>query len=142
MSDYLYTEAEVRKMWLRSYEEQIGIAQAKALEAIVRTDGKVVVSLSGGKDSAMMLYIIAQMWACSNHKNDKLIVMFADTSNEFNCMRKYVRELCSYIENAFEIEIDLKIVRGDKHYFDVVEEVGFPFISKKVARCVSVLRIL
>ena len=136
MSDYLYTEAEVRKMWLRSYEEQIGIAQAKALEAIVRTDGKVVVSLSGGKDSAMMLYIIAQMWACSNHKNDKLIVMFADTSNEFNCMRKYVRELCSYIENAFEIEIDLKIVRGDKHYFDVVEEVGFPFISKKVARCV------
>lgn len=81
MSDYLYTEAEVRKMWLRSYEEQIGIAQAKALEAIVRTDGKVVVSLSGGKDSAMMLYIIAQMWACSNHKNDKLIVMFADTSN-------------------------------------------------------------
>ena len=92
MSDYLYTEAEVRKMWLRSYEEQIGIAQAKALEAIVRTDGKVVVSLSGGKDSAMMLYIIAQMWACSNHKNDKLTVMFADTSNEFNCMRKYVRK--------------------------------------------------
>lgn len=32
MGDYLYTQEQVRKMWLRSYEEQIGIAQAKALE--------------------------------------------------------------------------------------------------------------
>lgn len=51
MSEYLYTEAQVREMWKRTYEEQIGVAQAKAIEAIVRTDGEVVVSLSGGKDS-------------------------------------------------------------------------------------------
>lgn len=123
-------------MWLRSYGEQIGIAQAKALEAIVRTDGKVVVSLSGGKDSAVMLYITAQMWASGKHRNEKLIVMFANTSNEFNCMSSYTKELCTYIEKAFEIKIDLHEVRGEKHYFDVVEEVGFPFVSKKVARCV------
>lgn len=136
MSEYLYTEAEVRKMWERTYEEQIGVAQAKAIEAIVRTKGEVVVSLSGGKDSAMMLYIIAQMWAVTYGKEKKLVVMFANTSNEFNCMTKYTRELCKHIEEEFGIEIDFHEVRGKKHYFDVVEEVGYPFISKKVARCI------
>lgn len=33
MSEYLYTEAQVREMWKRTYEEQIGVAQAKAIEA-------------------------------------------------------------------------------------------------------------
>ena len=90
MSEYLYTEAQVREMWKRTYEEQIGVAQAKAIEAIVRTDGEVVVSLSGGKDSAVMLYIVAQMWSITKYKDTKkLVVMFANTSNEFNCMSKY-----------------------------------------------------
>ena len=96
MSEYLYTEAQVREMWKRTYEEQIGVAQAKAIEAIVRTDGEVVVSLSGGKDSAVMLYIVAQMWSITKYKDTKkLVVMFANTSNEFNCMSKYTREFCA-----------------------------------------------
>lgn len=43
MSDgkYIYTEKEVRMMWQRSKPEQIQIAQAKCLEAIVRTGGAV-----------------------------------------------------------------------------------------------------
>lgn len=135
MSEYLYTEAQVREMWKRTYEEQIGVAQAKAIEAIVRTDGEVVVSLSRGKDSAVMLYIVAQMWSITKYKDTKkLVVMFANTSNEFNCMSKYTREFCAYIEKEFGIQIDFHEVRGDVHYFDVVEMVGFPFISKKVAR--------
>lgn len=136
MGEYLYTEADVRKMWQRTYGEQIGVAQAKALEAIVRTDGKVVVSLSGGKDSAMLLYITAEMWSSCKHKDEPLVVMFANTSNEFICMSRYVKELCEHIEKTLDIKIDLHEVRGDKHYFDVVEWVGFPFVSKEVARCV------
>lgn len=51
MSDgkYIYTEKEVRKMWERSKPEQAQIAQAKCLEAIVRTKGGIAVSFSGGK---------------------------------------------------------------------------------------------
>lgn len=43
MSDgkYIYTEKEVRMMWQRSKPEQIQVAQAKCLEAIVRTGGAV-----------------------------------------------------------------------------------------------------
>ena len=90
MSDYIYSEEEVREMWARSYEDQISIAQAKALEAIVRTDGKLIVSFSGGKDSAVVLYIMAQMWSISKHKTEPLQVAFSNTSNEFACMEKYI----------------------------------------------------
>ena len=38
---YIYTEKEVRMMWQRSKPEQIQVAQAKCLEAIVRTGGAV-----------------------------------------------------------------------------------------------------
>lgn len=56
MSDgkYIYTEKEVRMMWQRSKPEQIQVAQAKCLEAIVRTGGQLAVSFSGGKDSAVL----------------------------------------------------------------------------------------
>ena len=75
MSEYIYSENDVRKMWQRSYSEQIGVAQAKCLEAIVRTDGKLEVSFSGGKDSAVLLYLMAEMWSSSSHKDEPLWVM-------------------------------------------------------------------
>lgn len=85
MSDgkYIYTEKEVRMMWQRSKPEQIQVAQAKCLEAIVRTGGQLAVSFSGGKDSAVLLYIMAQMWSVSSHKDKPLRVFFSNTTNEF-----------------------------------------------------------
>lgn len=83
MSEYIYSEDDVRKMWQRSYCEQIGVAQAKCIEAIVRTKGQLHVSFSGGKDSAVLLYLMAEMWSISACKDEELQVMFANTSNEF-----------------------------------------------------------
>ncbi len=140
MSDYIYSEEEVREMWARSYEDQISIAQAKALEAIVRTDGKLIVSFSGGKDSAVVLYIMAQMWSISKHKTEPLQVAFSNTSNEFACMENYIKMYCAFIEEKFGIETNFSRVRGDQTYFEVVEEVGYPFISKKVSRMVRAVK--
>ena len=136
MIDYLYSENDVRKMWERSYSEQIGVSQAKCLEAIVRTNGKLYVAFSGGKDSAVLLYLMGQLWATSIHKSEPLKVMNADTSNEFLCMQSYVVSYCKYIEKKFDIIIDLHIVRGEKNYVEVTDLVGMPFISKKVSRIV------
>ena len=49
MTEYLYSEKEVREMWKRTKAEQVQIAQAKCIEAIVRTDGKIAVTFSGGR---------------------------------------------------------------------------------------------
>ena len=136
MADYLYSEADVRKMWKRSYEEQIGVAQAKCMEAIVRTGGKVFVSFSGGKDSAVVLYLMAEMWSITKYKKQPLRVIFSNTSNEFSCLLHYVKDYCAYIEDKYNITINLTIVRGDYTYFSIVDKVGLPFVSKKVSRMV------
>lgn len=34
--------------------------------------GQLAVSFSGGKDSAVLLYIMAQMWSVSSHKDKPL----------------------------------------------------------------------
>lgn len=136
MPEYIYSENDVRKMWQRSYSEQIGVAQAKCLEAIVRTDGKLAVSFSGGKDSAVLLYLMAEMWSSSSHKDESLQVMFANTTNEFACMPKYVEFYCKYIEQKFSIKINLHVVKGEKNYFEVTDSVGMPFVSKKVSRMI------
>lgn len=134
--DYLYTEAEVRKMWTRTKPEQLQIAQAKCLEAIVRTDGRLAVSFSGGKDSAVVLWIMAQMWALSTHKNEPLKVFFANTTNEFTCATKYRKMYIAWIEQQFEIKIEYHETRSDHSYFEIVDMVGLPFVSKKVSRMV------
>lgn len=100
MSDgkYIYTEKEVRMMWQRSKPEQIQVAQAKCLEAIVRTGGQLAVSFSGGKDSAVLLYLMAQMWSVSSYKDKPLRVFFSNTTNEFSCATKYRKEYLQFIK--------------------------------------------
>lgn len=134
--EYLYTEEEVRKMWERDPEEQYQIALAKCLEAIVRMDGEIAVSFSGGKDSAVLLYIMASAWTLSKHKEDSLMVFFADTSNEFVSARKYRREYIQWIEEKFEIKIEYHEAKADESYFNVVDTIGLPFVSKKVSRMI------
>lgn len=136
MSEYIYTESQVREMWKRTKEEQVSIAQAKCLEAIVRTDGELVISFSGGKDSAVVLYLMAQMWSISKQKDKPLRVFFADTTNEFICARKYRQEYIKWIEQKFDIKVEYTEVKADSNYFNVVDTIGLPFISKKVSRMV------
>lgn len=135
-SKYIYSENDVRKMWQRSYGEQVGIAQEKCIEAITRTKGKLSVSFSGGKDSAVLLLLMAEMWSISKYKNEPLHVMYSNTTNEFVCMMKYVKDYCEWIERTYDIQIILHKVQSELNYFQVTDLVGMPFVSKKVSRMV------
>ncbi len=141
INEYLYTEKQVREMWNRSKPEQISIAQAKCFEAISRKKGKVAVSFSGGKDSAVVLYLMAETWKMYYEMNGMekippLPVFFADTTNEFICARSYREHFIEWIEQKFGIEIDYHDIKPDTNYFKVVDELGLPFVSKKVSRMV------
>ena len=138
MSDgkYIYTEKEVRMMWQRSKPEQIQVAQAKCLEAIVRTGGQLAVSFSGGKDSAVLLYLMAQMWSVSSYKDKPLRVFFSNTTNEFSCATKYRKEYLQFIKEKFGIEVEYHEIKAEDNYINIVDTVGLPFISKKISRMV------
>lgn len=133
---YLYKEEQVREMWKREPEEQYDVALAKCMEAISHTNGEVAVSFSGGKDSAVLLYIMATAWKLSKHHMEPLRVFFANTSNEFVSARKYRQDYIEWIEKEFDIKIEYHEIKAESSYFNVVDEVGYPFVSKRVSRMV------
>lgn len=141
INEYIYTEKQVREMWNRSKSEQLSIAQAKCFEAISRTKGKVAVSFSGGKDSAVVLFLMAETWKMWHEMNNveqipPLSVFFADTTNEFISARSYREQFIKWIEHKFDIEIDYHDIKPDTNYFKVVGEYGLPFVSKRVSRMI------
>ena len=98
--------------------------------------GQLAVSFSGGKDSAVLLYIMAQMWSVSSHKDKPLRVFFSNTTNEFSCAAKYRKEYLQFIKEKFGIEVEYHEIKAEDNYINIVDTVGLPFISKKISRMV------
>ena len=83
----------------------------------------VYVSFSGGKDSTVLLHLVREMYG------DSIPGVFVDTGLEFPEIRQFVRN--------FENIVWLK---PKKNFRKVIEEYGYPFISKEVSECVYAAR--
>ena len=86
--------------------------------------------------------MFAKFWSLhrDQHDNKPLTVIYANTSNEFASMPKHVQFFCEYIEQKYDIKIDLHIVRSKTTFFDVVKTEGYPVASKKIARMIRDVR--
>jgi 3'-phosphoadenosine 5'-phosphosulfate sulfotransferase (PAPS reductase)/FAD synthetase len=84
--------------------------------------GNVYVAFSGGKDSTVLLDIARKV--CPG-----ITAVFSDTGLEFPEIREFVK--------TFD---NVEIVRPKKSFLQVINEYGYPVISKKVSRFVSDLR--
>jgi 3'-phosphoadenosine 5'-phosphosulfate sulfotransferase (PAPS reductase)/FAD synthetase len=79
-----------------------------------RMNGKLYVSVSGGKDSGVMLDIIRRFI-------DKTVpAVFCNTGNEYTEVIKFVRQMDNLIT-----------VRSDMQIKQIIEKYGFPLISKE-----------
>ena len=78
----------------------------------------VYISFSGGKDSTVLLHIVREMYP-------DIPAVFVDTGLEFPEIRSFVRN--------FDNVVWLK---PKKNFRKVIEEYGYPFISKEVSECV------
>lgn len=86
--------------------------------------------------------MFAKHWSIhrDQHHDSPLIVIYANTSNKFATMPSHVKSFCKYIEQKYNIQVDLHIARGKVTYFDVVRTDGYPVASKKIARMVRDVR--
>ena len=150
-----FTYQELQEMWKRPPERQISIAQAKVLEAILKSNGKVQISWSGGKDSTFLLYLYCMVISSMEQYKDKPIdVVFADTTNETRKIYEFIKFYPGWLEEKFGVKINLKTVRPEKCFIDennkrkrkpttmieVVKEVGIPMLSKETAKAISDVR--
>lgn len=78
----------------------------------------VVVSFSGGKDSTVLLTIVRQMYP-------SIKAVFVDTGLEYPEIREFVR--------SFD---NVEFLKPKMNFKKVIEQYGYPFISKEVSECV------
>ena len=82
----------------------------------------VYVSFSGGKDSTVLLHIVRSLYP-------GMEAVFSDTGLEFPEIKEFVK--------GFN---NVTIVRPDTTFKKVIEEKGYPIVSKSVANCVRLAR--
>ena len=114
---------------------QLRIRQAMPLEDKIRFterrinewvnefgENGVYISFSGGKDSTVLLGIARRLYP-------NLKAMFVDTGLEYPEIRQFVK--------TFD---NVDILRPQKRFDQVIQEYGYPIISKEVSECVDQAR--
>lgn len=133
-----YTKAELADMWKRPPERQYMIAQTKITQALIDTDGNMSVAFSGGKDSSLLLDMVAEIWASTKFRNKPLPVYFADTTNETAEMLRFIKFFIPHVEQKYGIRLDFQRLRPAKGrtWASVVRAEGLPLISKEQSHCI------
>ena len=85
-------------------------------------DGQVYVSFSGGKDSTVLKHIVDSMY-------DDVPSVFVNTGLEY-----------PEIQNFAKSQKNVVTVRPSKSFKQVLDECGYPVISKEVSKCVHYAR--
>ena len=115
----LHTLHELQE--LQSYPLSIKIQLTKQrIREWIRRFGEdgVYVSFSGGKDSTVLLHIVREMYP-------DVKAVFVDTGLEYPEIRQFVR--------TFD---NVDWVKPKKNFRQVIQDYGYPFVSKEVAQTV------
>lgn len=140
MKEYYFTDEQLKEMQNKSFDEKLQISIAKVLQIINITNGKIYVAYSGGKDSGVILHLVATVWKMTKYANEPLIVGLANTTCEYKGMLKHAREFVKWIEDTVGIKIEYYQTSPNIKLKEIFIEHGYPIASKGIARHVSDVR--
>ncbi len=113
------------------YGKQYNRMTTKVIEGINVTHGDIMVCVSGGKDSALLLDMYCDI-ASNMFGFKNIIVGFANTTNESKAIIKYVPWFIKRCEDTYGVHIDFQETRPTQTIADVFKK-GLPLISKQVS---------
>lgn len=114
-------ELHERQAW--SFDQKLDHAVATVENFCSRLQGRVFVSFSGGKDSTVLLDL------CRRFVDKNMMAVFCNTGAEYPDVVKFVL--------SFD---NVKIIKPASTFKEVLEQRGFPLISKETARYIRQAR--
>lgn len=105
-------------------DDKIKRTKQLIMEWNAQFNGKVYVSFSGGKDSTVLLHIARHTLGCEN-----IVGVFDDTGLEYPEIRDFVKKQDNIIW-----------IKPKKTFLQVINEYGYPIISKEQSRFISDIR--
>jgi len=103
-------------------DQKVVLSKKRIREWCEAWDYNVYVSFSGGKDSTVLAHLVKQVYP-------KVPLVFVDTGMEF----PEIRNFCKQQDNII-------ILKPKKTFKQVIEEYGYPIISKRTSRYIRDLR--
>ena len=124
MSSITPEEAAMKRNFLKQRQSlplnlKIQMSKRRIQEFYEHFDGKVYVSFSGGKDSTVLLHLVRSLYP-------EVPAVFIDTGLEYPEVRQFVKATKNSIT-----------LRPDKTFKEVLEQYGYPVISKEVAKTIE-----
>lgn len=117
-SDYL----TLKHLQSMSLPDKIELSKLRIREWYEEWNGNVYVSISGGKDSDVVLHIVRSIYP-------NILAVFCDTGLEYPENKAHIRK----IDNV-------EIIRPKKTFKQVIEQHGYPVISKENAHKIYDIR--
>ena len=122
MTDGGHTIERLRELQSLPLERKVGFTAARITEWYSHWNGKVYVSFSGGKDSTVLLHLVRSLFP-------DVKAVFIDTGLEYPETKKFVK--------LFD---NVEIIHPPKTFKQVIDERGYPIISKNVAMYIEIAR--
>lgn len=115
MKENKFTATDLKAFQEEDLNWKIQRTTARLLEFYNHYDGKVYIGFSGGKDSTVLLHIARTLFP-------DIKAVFSDTGLEYPEVRTFVKTWDN-----------VDIIKPRKTFKQVIEQFGYPVISKKVA---------
>lgn len=117
-----YTKEQLIELQNKPLSEKISISLTRILETVQIYGNKIYVSFSGGIDSTVGLHLVRRLFP------DALAV-YIDTGLEYPEIKQFVKATDN-----------VKIIRPEMSFKQVIEKYGYPIISKEVSQRVKEAR--
>ena len=110
------------------------ITYGKIEEWFTAWDGKVYESFSGGKDSTVLAYLVANWLSHFRTPPWSLALVFVNTGLEYPKVQHFVDSYAEWLRKKFpSVMIGLVRLRPKMSIRQVIEQYGYPIVSKEVA---------
>lgn len=128
-----YTNGDLKEMQEWDLDHKISVSLTRILEFYNRFPDKIYVAFSGGKDSTVLLHLTRRLYPGTP-------ALFIDTGLEYPEIREFVKTIDNVIF-GYPCKWDRKKREYTRTSFrEVIEENGYPVISKEVGDVIEAAR--